>query len=63
MIDWYYGKVITGFCPVLSRKEDTFSGTILSDMVDIYYQETVPFLQYRTDYKDKNEEDLVQEDY
>ena len=32
-------------------------------MVDIYYQETVPFLQYRTDYKDKNEEDLVQEDY
>lgn len=63
MIDWYYGKVITGFCPILSKKEETFSGTILSDMVNIYYQETVPFLQYRTDYKDKNEEDLVQEDY
>lgn len=63
MIDWYYEKVITGFCPMLSKKEETFSGTILSDMVNIYYRETVPFLQYRTDYKDKNEEDLVQEDY
>lgn len=63
MIDWYYEKVITGFCPMLSKKEETFSGTILSDMVNIYYREAVPFLQYRTDYKDKNEEDLVQEDY
>ena len=63
MIDWYYEKVITGFCPMFSKKEETFSGTILSDMVNIYYREAVPFLQYRTDYKDKNEEDLVQEDY
>ena len=29
----------------------------------MYYQETVPILQYRTDYKDKKEEDLVQQDY
>ena len=63
MIDGYYRKVITEFCPALSKKEETFSGMILSDMIRIYYRDTVPFLQYRTDYKDKDEQDLVQEDY
>lgn len=63
MIDGYYRKVITEFCPVLSKKEETFSGMILSDMIRIYYRDTVPFLQYRTDYKDKDEQDFVQEDY
>ena len=63
MIDGYYRKVITEFCPALSKKEETSSGMILSDMIRIYYRDTVPFLQYRTDYKDKDEQDLVQEDY
>ena len=49
MIDGYYRKVITEFCPALSKKEETFSGMILSDMIRIYYRDTVPFLQYRTD--------------
>ena len=49
--------------PAVSKTEVTFSGNILSDMVCMYYQETVPILQYRTDYKDKKEEDLVQQDY
>ena len=63
MIDGYYQGIITGFCPVISKKEETFSGTILSDMVKTYYQEVVPFLQYRTDYRENTQEDLVQEDY
>ena len=62
-MDNYYHGIMTGFFPAVSKKEVTFSGNILSDMVRMYYQETVPILQYRTDYKDKNEEDLVQEDY
>ena len=62
-VDRYYEGIMTGFCPVISKKETTFSGNILSDMVRMYYQETVPLLQYRMDYKDKKEEDLVQEDY
>ena len=61
-MDHYYG-IMTGFFPAVSKKEVTFSGNILSDMVRMYYQETVPILQYRTDYKDKKEEDLVQQDY
>lgn len=63
MIDGYYQRIITGFCPILSKKEETFSGTILSDMVKTYYREIVPFLQYRTDYSGEAEQDLVQEDY
>lgn len=43
MIDGYYRKVITEFCPALSKKEETFSGMILSDMIRIYYRDTVPF--------------------
>lgn len=62
-MDNYYHGIITGFFPAVSKKEVTFSGNILSDMVRMYYQETVPILQYRTDYKDKKEEDLVQQDY
>ena len=63
MIDEYYQGVFGGFCPVLLKKEETIKETILSDMIRIYYREAVPFLQYRTDYKDKKEQDLVQEDY
>ena len=62
-MDHYYHGIMTGFFPAVSKKEVTFSGNILSDMVCMYYQETVPILQYRTDYKDKKEEDLVQQDY
>lgn len=62
-MDHYYHGIMTGFFPVVSKKEVTFSGNILSDMVRMYYQETVPILQYRTDYKNKKEEDLVQQDY
>ena len=62
-MDHYYYGIMTGFFPAVSKKEVTFSGNILSDMVCMYYQETVPILQYRTDYKDKKEEDLVQQDY
>ena len=62
-MDHYYHGIMTGFFPAVSKKEMTFSGNILSDMVRMYYQETVPILQYRTDYKDKKEEDLVQQDY
>lgn len=62
-MDNYYHGIMTGFFPAVSKKEVTFSGNILSDMVCMYYQETVPILQYRTDYKDKKEEDLVQQDY
>ena len=62
-MDHYYLGIMTGFFPAVSKKEVTFSGNILSDMVRMYYQETVPILQYRTDYKDKKEEDLVQQDY
>ena len=62
-MDNYYHGIMTGFFPAVSKKEVTFSGNILSDMVRMYYQETVPILQYRTDYKDKKEEDLVQQDY
>ena len=62
-MDRYYQEIITGFCPAISKKEATFSGNILSDMVRMYYQETVPILQYRMDYKDKKEEDLVQQEY
>lgn len=61
--DHYYHGIMTGFFPAVSKTEVTFSGNILSDMVCMYYQETVPILQYRTDYKDKKEEDLVQQDY
>ena len=63
MIDGYYQGVFGGFCPVLLKKEETIKETILSDMIRIYYREAVPFLQYRTDYKDKKGQDLVQEDY
>ena len=63
LMDHYYHGIMTGFFPAVSKKEVTFSGNILSDMVCMYYQETVPILQYRTDYKDKKEEDLVQQDY
>ena len=63
MIDGYYQGVFGGFCPVLLKKEETITETILSDMIRIYYREAVPFLQYRTDYKDKKGQDLVQEDY
>ena len=63
IMDLYYHGIMTGFFPAVSKKEVTFSGNILSDMVCMYYQETVPILQYRTDYKDKKEEDLVQQDY
>lgn len=63
MIDGYYEAAQTLFCPIIQRKEETFSGTILSDMIHIHYQEVVPFLQYRTDYKDKDQQDLVQKDY
>lgn len=62
-MDHYYHGIMEGFCPAVSKKEETFSGNILSDMVHMYYQETVPILQYRMDYKDKKEEDLVQQDY
>ena len=62
-MDNYYHGIMTGFFPAVSKKEVTFSGNILSDIVRMYYQETVPILQYRTDYKDKKEEDLVQQDY
>ncbi len=62
-MDNYYHGIMTGFFPAVSKTEVTFSGNILSDMVRMYYQETVPILQYRTDYKDKKEEDLVQQDY
>lgn len=62
-MDHYYHGIMEGFCPAVSKKEETFSGNILSDMVRMYYQETVPILQYRMDYKDKKEEDLVQQDY
>ena len=62
-MDNYYHGIMTGFFPAVSKTEVTFSGNILSDMVCMYYQETVPILQYRTDYKDKKEEDLVQQDY
>ena len=62
-MDHYYHGIMTGFFPAVSKTEVTFSGNILSDMVRMYYQETVPILQYRTDYKDKKEEDLVQQDY
>lgn len=62
-MDHYYHGIMIGFFPAVSKKEVTFSGNILSDMVCMYYQETVPILQYRTDYKDKKEEDLVQQDY
>ena len=62
-MDNYYHGIMTGFFPAVSKKEVTFSGNILSEMVRMYYQETVPILQYRTDYKDKKEEDLVQQDY
>lgn len=57
-MDHYYHGIMTGFFPAVSKKEVTFSGNILSDMVCMYYQETVPILQYRTDYKDKKEEKL-----
>lgn len=63
MIDGYYQGVFGGFCPALLKKEETIKETILSDMIRIYYREAVPFLQYRTDYKDKKGQDLVQEDY
>ena len=63
MIDGYYQGVFGGFCPVLFKKEETIKETILSDMIRLYYREAVPFLQYRTDYKDKKGQDLVQEDY
>ena len=63
MIDGYYQGVFGGFCPVLLKKEETIKETILSDIIRIYYREAVPFLQYRTDYKDKKGQDLVQEDY
>ena len=63
MIDGYYQGGFGGFCPVLLKKEETIKETILSDMIRIYYREAVPFLQYRTDYKDKKGQDLVQEDY
>ena len=63
MIDGYYQGVFGGFCPVLLKKEETIKETILSDMIRIYYREAVPFLQYRTDYKDKKGQYLVQEDY
>lgn len=62
-MDHYDHGIMTGFFPAVSKTEVTFSGNILSDMVCMYYQETVPILQYRTDYKDKKEEDLVQQDY
>lgn len=62
-MDHYYHGIMIGFFPAVSKTEVTFSGNILSDMVCMYYQETVPILQYRTDYKDKKEEDLVQQDY
>lgn len=57
-MDHYYHGIMTGFFPAVSKTEVTFSGNILSDMVCMYYQETVPILQYRTDYKDKKEEKL-----
>ena len=59
LLSWNHDRIF----PAVSKKEVTFSGNILSDMVRMYYQETVPILQYRTDYKDKKEEDLVQQDY
>lgn len=62
-MDRYYQGIMTGFCPAVSKTEVTFSGNLLSDMVRMYYEETVPILQYRMDYKDKKEEDLVQQDY
>ena len=51
-MDHYYHGIMTGFFPAVSKKEVTFSGNILSDMVCMYYQETVPILQYRTDNKE-----------
>lgn len=51
-MDHYYHGIMTEVFPAVSKKE-VFSGNILSDMVCMYYQETVPILQYRTDYKDK----------
>lgn len=62
-IDGYYERVMTELCPVILRNEITFSGNILSNMTRRYYQEMVPLLQYRMDYKNKKEADLVQEDY
>lgn len=62
-MDHYYQGVITGFCPVVSKKQGRFSETMMTDMVSMYYQEIIPFLQYRTDYKGESEQDLVQEDY
>ena len=43
-MDHYYHGIMTGFFPAVSKKEVTFSGNILSDMVCMYYQETVPIL-------------------
>ena len=63
MVDNYYHGVIAGFCPVTSKKEKTFQATIFADMIRGYYKEMVPFLQYRMDYKEQQEKDLVQEDY
>ena len=62
-VDSYYETMISGFLPIVSKREQTFSGTILSDMIKIYYREAVPLLKYRTDYKGKNGENLVQDDY
>ena len=35
-MDHYYHGIMTGFFPAVSKKEVTFSGNILSDMVRMY---------------------------
>lgn len=62
-IDRYYQNVVTGFYPVATKKEKTLESVILSDLVQNYYQEFVPILQYRTDYNEQDKRDLVQKDY
>lgn len=62
-IDRYYQSVAAGFYPLTTKKEKTLESVILSDMVQNYYQEFVPILQYRTDYNEQDERNLVQNDY
>ncbi len=62
-MDHYYHGIMTGFFPAVSKTEVTFSGKYSIGHGLYILSGTVPILQYRTDYKDKKEEDLVQQDY
>lgn len=63
MVFGYFDTLKAEMMPVYDYNNQTLSGTILSNVIKTYRQDAVPILQYSSDYKLTDANQLVSEDY